>query len=121
MSFSFDPTLADSVSQVRIKVGDVQEVDHLIEDETITVFIAQSSSVLNACIPTIEAMIAMLSVQGADWESGDEKEKTSQKLKALRDLKDDINSIIASQDLANFWYVWPEFETESDSENMEIV
>lgn len=40
MSFSYDITLADAISQVRFEVGDKVDAQHLLEDEEITALLA---------------------------------------------------------------------------------
>ena len=41
MAFTFDPSLANEISQVRFHIGDTREEAHFLEDETLQYLISQ--------------------------------------------------------------------------------
>jgi hypothetical protein len=72
MSFSFDPSLGDSVSWVRFMIGDTDSNGYYLQDESIQYWIT-SGSKEQAVIDCIENIIAQLSMPTTklDWLSVD--------------------------------------------------
>ena len=72
MSFSFDPSLGDSVSWVRFMIGDTDSNGYYLQDESIQYWITAGSKE-QAVIDCIENIIAQLSMPTTklDWLSVD--------------------------------------------------
>jgi hypothetical protein len=72
MSFSFDPSLGDSVSWVRFMIGDTDSNGYYLQDESIQYWITAGSKE-QAVIDCIENIIAQLSTPTTklDWLSVD--------------------------------------------------
>jgi len=70
MTFTFDPSLADSVSIVRFHIGDTSPNGNYLEDETINYWV-NASSLEEAVISCIKYIITQLSTPNfkKDWLS----------------------------------------------------
>jgi len=70
MTYTFDSTLADSISLVRFHIGDNHDTGHYIEDETITYLVTTHGADV-AVIRAIEYIITQLSQPDfkQDWLS----------------------------------------------------
>lgn len=61
MAWDFDATLATDKDRVRLKIGDINSADELLQNETIQAILDQGKSVVGTSIECINAIIALLS------------------------------------------------------------
>lgn len=100
-TYSFDPS-ASLKDQVRFLIGDTDQNDPLLYDKEITWVLGQyNNSPMNAAIRCCETIAAKFS-RMADEKAGPVSVTYSQKSKQYRDLRQELVSRLAVEDMAPY-------------------
>lgn len=90
MTFTYNATLPNDISKVRVLIGDTTEASALVTDEAITMLLAANTNIYTTAAACVDLMIAALRDVAVDVSVESVSESGSQKIATLQALKNGL-------------------------------